>query len=538
MQEHSFPITWRTLPNPFDIVREPNGPDVFTGHISGRKTDIGEIVGASQSAIILVGAPGIGKTSLLRYLQRPLEMSWSWRNELAGYIRPQVLHNTFFTQVNLEDIENINELPKMFVERCFTALQSLCQPQEQFSSDIKGLRELLRYAKRTKKTENARYFLIFDTIERIVRPGFTNANEEGIRMQQERALALLDKCGAIRILIDLVDEFYNFGAILSIQSLPRPEISEQLIYVSADLARFKTTTLQTFTWEETGKFLAQPAECFGETWADHFTSLGGSVVFSTEEQAWIREQAGTHPYLLQQFCRETFHLKQQFASDSESWTELSGRTKSQLGELMSERLNSFLSLTRQRLQEAVERSSPLTREQFLECLNLFKQYQSSKIIEPSFWDNWSLELRYILYSEGILRYDPSQSVHFPGVTLCKYLLQDAREHPRSLTGQPFLPVPIVTSQEREVQIVRPGHTLDTLYLSELEYHLLSMLLQKPENMTQEELMKETWGNRAAFSQRMHHLRKKLRDRCGIDIIINRYGGHYSLQHPEWLRLTY
>jgi hypothetical protein len=52
-------------------------------------------------------------------------------------------------------------------------------------------------------------------------------------------------------------------------------------------------------------------------------------------------------------------------------------------------------------------------------------------------------------------------------------------------------------------------------------------------------MIEAWGKkieRQTFTQRMHHLRKKLREQCGTEIIENRYGGLYSLNHPEWFHL--
>jgi hypothetical protein len=52
-------------------------------------------------------------------------------------------------------------------------------------------------------------------------------------------------------------------------------------------------------------------------------------------------------------------------------------------------------------------------------------------------------------------------------------------------------------------------------------------------------MLATWGktiDKQAFNQRMYHLRKKLGDRYGKDIIENRYGGLYMLKHPEWFQL--
>src|SRR5207245_9085076 len=114
-----------------------------------------------------------------------------------------------------------------------------------------------------------------------------------------------------------IDEFKNFGVLLSIQGLPRSRVDDQFTQVSADLARFINMTLQSFTWEDTGKFLAQEPENFGTTWANTFRKLGSSCIFSQGYQQWIREQAGTHPYLLQQYCLHAFRLKQDYANTSE-----------------------------------------------------------------------------------------------------------------------------------------------------------------------------------------------------------------------------
>ncbi len=54
-------------------------------------------------------------------------------------------------------------------------------------------------------------------------------------------------------------------------------------------------------------------------------------------------------------------------------------------------------------------------------------------------------------------------------------------------------------------------------------------------------MQAGWGrpiDRSVFTQRMHHLRKKLRKYTGDeDIIENRYGGKYLLSQPEWLNFS-
>src|SRR5262249_36198618 len=147
-----------------------------------------------------------------------------------------------------------------------------------------------------------RCFVMLDNIERLGRSSMGFHLDSRARTLQERGIALLDHCDAIRTLVDLIDEFLNFGVIFAIESLARPSAGDQFTHVSADLARFTTMTLQVFTWEDAQVFLAQGPESFGISWASAFKKLGGSNIFSTEEQQWLLKHAGTHPYLLQQFC--------------------------------------------------------------------------------------------------------------------------------------------------------------------------------------------------------------------------------------------
>jgi hypothetical protein len=524
--------TWQTLPNPFQSVTDKS--EVAAGHVSGRNRDISKIINSTQSAILLTGAPYIGKSALIRYLQRSPEAEWSWRKEIETSFDEEDLNNIHFVSVDLtllEDIGSEDELLNFFIQQCIAALRPLqISAGEEFTDDLNGLYKLVRSL--TRGVSTSRYFLMFDTIERLDLPGkkiFDILKLESIaKTPQERSIALLDHCGAIHILIDLMDEFNNFGVILSIVSLPRPKIGDQFTNVSADLARFTPITLQAFTWSDTLKFLNQKPEDFGSKWKSMFEALGGNYIFSTSEQMWLLRQAGTHPYLLQQYCFQTFQFKQDYANIHERWIELQPVDERQLIEWINEQLTIFLSRIWKRLQEAVEKSSQETKTRFYDFVSSFANKSAEEEIDPKIWSNLGLELRYILYSEGIVRYDPLQTVHYPGSTLCQFLLQKVQE------------ISLATTRGFWLRIVRPETQPEQLSLSELEYRLLKTLLQHPKHCGEEELMKSTWGRvieRSTFTQRIHHLRKKLKDYCGgIEIIENHYGGQYSLYHPEWFHL--
>lgn len=524
--------SWRSLPNPYSNVMETS--EAIIGHISGRKADITKIITGSQSAIILAGAPHIGKSALIHYLQPLSNTEWSWLDELEDLRGELNLDNTHFALVDLkpsETIEHADQLLKFFIQRCNSALQSL-NPQgaREPSSDVKELYKLLRAI--CKHRGDGRYFLMFDTVEPLERSGtklFQLFNfPSRARTAQERSIALLDRSGAIHTLVDLMDEFSNFGVIFALESLPRPKIGDQFTYVSADLARFTAMTLQAFTWNDTEQLLRQPPENFGDQWALQFKDLGGIQIFSETEQAWIRQQAGTHPYLLEQFCFYAFQFKQEYAQIHNAWPDPRSVDEKQLIEWISEPISTFLASLWKRLEQALEKSSQDTRNTFYEFIRSLAQKSANEVINFERWNSLGAELRYILHSEGLVRYDPFQPIHYPGALVCQYLAQQVQES---------IPAP---SRAFSLTITRPNVQQEPVSLSELEYRLLKTLIQRPKRCPEEELMKSAWGkvvDKPAFTQRMHQLRKKLREHCeGVEIIENHYGGFYSLNNPEWLYL--
>lgn len=551
MAENRYESGWLTLQNPFSRItkqvtlattmeRDRDTSDTIIGRVSGRRTDITRIIMNEQSAIFLVGTPHIGKSTLIRYLQQPSGAGWSWRNELAELGNQLNLDDIHFVQIDLaplEGIEESNELLALFINQCMRALSHVLLQDEQLSSpnsDLKALRGLLRSI--SHETPGARYFVMLDSIERLGMPGKQPHLLVGSKAQtpQERGLALLEHCNAIHTLVDLIDEFTAFGVILSVESLPRPRIDDQFHHVSLDLARFTTMILQAFTRDDTIAFLAQGPENFGANWARMFKTLGGNDVFSRSEQAWLLQQAGTHPYLLQQLCFHMFRFKQEYAIIQSTWPELQAREKLQLIELINESLSAFLAHTWQRLQEVLEKSSHETKNKFYKFISLLAYKQADDEIDSADWYELGPELRYILYSEGIVRYDRLRPVHFPGAILSQYLVQKAKGNAESAS---VLPPP---TTGHGLTISRPGEQPVLVSLSELEYRLFKTLLQHPERCKEDELMKGAWDRlieKPTFTQRMHQLRRKLREQgVAAEIIENSYGGFYSLNHPEWLHL--
>ena len=540
---------WLTLQNPFSKISkqilhssyqriEIDQSESIIGRISGRSIDITRIIMNEQSAIFLVGTPNIGKSTLIRYLQELPKTEWSWRDELADLQDQLNLEDIHFVQIDLTPLEGIEqsvELFNLFVQQCTKALCDVYQPGFQAipnQFNLKELRSLLRTINR--ETPGTRYFFMLDSVERLGTPEIPLLPLGSTKAQtpQERGLALLDRCGAIRTLVELIDEFIVFGVILSIESLPRPTIDDQFQHVSLDLARFTTMTLQALPWEDTIKFLSQEPENFGMSWAKMFKTMGGNSIFSRLEQEWLLQQAGTHPYLLHQFCLYTFRFKQEYANIYGCWPELQEREKLQLSESIIENLSPFLAHIWQRLEEIINTSDQKTKSNFYEFIDLLEHHEADDEVDPTTWYELGSELRYILYSEGIVRYDRLQPIHFPGSILSSYLLQKSNQEQSAL--------PIFTTG-KFLTISRPQEQPVSISLSELEYRLLKTLVQHPERCKEEELMKGAWGmliERSRFTQRMHQLRRKLKEQgIGTEIIENSYGGFYSIKHPEWVNLT-
>jgi len=532
--ETAFERAWRTLRNPFQSM--PDTTEIITSHISGRSADIREIILGGQSAIILSGAPHTGKTALIRYLRRPPDAEWSWRNELAYLADDVKLADIRFAQIDLAPLDGIEDEDALlvpFIEQCILALQSMWQGEVTAYSGIKGLRDVLRRI--TREHREARIFLMLDTIERLQGPDMSLLKRlSKAQTPQERGMALLDRCGAFRLLVDLLEEFSQLGVLLSIESLPLPKITNQFTHVSADLARFSTMTLQTFTRTDTMQFLAQEPEGFGPNWARQFRGAGGDALFTQAEQTWLYEQTGTHPYLLQQFCFHMFKLKREYSIRSGMWTEL--QQQEQLIELVNGRVSTFLDLTWKRVKEAMEASSPETTNRFKDFILQSREKKASEEIEQHIWNNLGQETRYILSSEGLVRYDFLLPIFYPGSMLLNHLAQKTLEEEGSF-------VPVLSSGSpgaKELIITLPGNAPEGLTLSDIEYRLLKLLLQRPWRYSEEDLMKAAWGkviSRPVFTQRMYHLRKKLQKLCGDEEVIeNRYGGIYMLNNMEWFHL--
>ncbi|HLH60837.1 MAG TPA: helix-turn-helix domain-containing protein [Ktedonobacteraceae bacterium] len=550
---------WSTLPNPFSRIttqsllespteKTTDTSEIITGHVSGRRSDIIDIVTGVQSAILMTGASQIGKSTLLRYLARSPQSEWSWRNELID-LRDQWKFDDFhFIPVDLAPLEEIgrkDDLLLAFARQCAIGLLALNAPEGNSPSQIeaKKFSELLRIINqflRNKRQEIplARFFLVFDTLEYVGKQDLElSRSQEGVRAQQDHGLALLDRCGALRMLVDLIDEFSNFGVLLSTQSLPRPGLADQFKQVSADLARFATTTLQIFTWEDAQMLVAQHPESFGTSWAKAFRASGESCIFTTAEQQWIREQAGTHPYLLHQYCLRTFRYKQQYASQYGKWTELKSRDQNTINEYTRERLSIFLAHFWQRLQEALDKSTPETQHDFYDFIHRAAQKHADEEMSLDEWHQHSQQLRYILCNEGVVRAGLFQPVHFPGAILSNYLLQKVNE--QTVTSSPTPAQPSLPARGTGLVIRQPHEREKRLLLTDTEFRLMKTLLEHAERCTEEQLIASVWGKptgHTTFTQRLFHLRKKLKECAGEEIIENRYGGIYSLNHPDWFTL--
>ncbi len=513
-------LRWRALPNPFPNVTAAS--DITPGYLSGRKTDIVEIISNTPSAIILAGAPGIGKSTLIRYLQIPPDAQWSWRDELQDIRTDMELDKLHFVQIDLKPLQGIESLEQIyaqFIKQCYYAVYKEHYNLETTEdANLESLRDLLRGIQR--EAGNVRYMVLLDNVERLGRQG-------PVQEDLKRTINLLDHSKVIGTLVDLMDEFSKFGAILSIQSLPRTKFVDQFEYVSADLARFAGMTLQIFTLQEAQDFIKQGLK---SDLTKKFKDFSQSSIFSDSERAWLLEQAGTHPYLLQQLCFHTFQLKQKSASVRGTWTELVESDKRQLLEWLTDRLSPFLANMWQRIEEALNKSSRVTKESFADFVHLLVDKRVDNVLDGKDWERFGPELRYILYSEGIVRFDLYQDINYPGAIVRDYLMQKTNRSPLMIGRGPYT-----------LDINLPGKAPDSFSPSEIEYHMLKKLLQNPENCTEEDLMKAAWGKkteRPIFTQRMHHLRKKLKEHCGgLEIIENRYGGRYSLNHPEWFRVS-
>jgi hypothetical protein len=525
---------WRMLSNPFSY-HDTTVHNGIIGHISGRSRDIVNILYNDQSALILSGAPRIGKSALLRYLQTPLQsQAYSWRQEhaIVSLVDQKTLNTTRFVQIDLVPVENVyqgadqKEVYTRFLQQCGEALQRAYGIDDQPPpADLKRLREFLR--RREQELPEMRCFVLLDNIDRL---GLDTSLQDTTSAQtpQERGIALLNACGAIRALTGLIEEFRSFGVILSLESLPRVSVDAQFTHVSADLAHFATMTLQIFSRDDTCAFLSQEPEVYGSEWSQQFKELADETIFSSAEQTWIYEQAGSHPYILQQFCLHAFSFKQLRAEQHNQWQDLEEESRPALVEHVKGQIVTFLKHLWKRLQTALSLVSPDMRDTFFKFITSLSEKQPGDSFSVQLWNELGPEIHYILYNEGIVRYDLFQPVYTPGALLRDYLTQKIAETDAIKIHTPRLIINF------------PEQPSEPMILSDLEYRLLKTLQQYSKRCPENELMRAGWNKiieGKTFTQRMYQLRKKLKGEGNIDVITNQYGGFYSLPHPEWLQFT-
>lgn len=557
---HTF--TWQ-LPNPFlrprgaaPLLMDDSSREMLSGYVSGRLPEIRDIIVGRQSAFILSGAPHIGKSTLIHYLALSTQ-HWSWRNEFSPGIREQLKQagiypeHIHFVQVDLKPLESASRdtLLETFETQCILALQQVYQAKDKplhTKLENTGLRETLRllYAQQP----DARYFVMLDSIERLGRLSLNTLSPENEgQPYRDRGLALLEEGSIIHELVELNEEFPNFGVLLAVESIPGPNAEHQFCHVninlSNDLSRFETLTLSTLTWEDAERFVSQQPESGGTTWAQRFRQQHGEAIFTHEERAWLLEQAGTHLYLLQLCCFHAFDFKQKRATRQDIWPMLDEYNKKQLIEKIVERQAMFLLNLWKRVQEALEKSSQNTRTAFKEFLHAQGVFPNKEIDAKQWW-SLGQELRYILTSEGVVSIDETERVRYPGAILLEYLYKSslAETEATTTTEAPGSPL-LSTNRGFWLRIQSPESIYDRVSLSEIEYRIFKALLEAPRNeRTEEELMLAAWGTKvekSPFSQRIHHLRKKLQKPLphpDTEIIENAYGGRYILNHPEWFRL--
>lgn len=535
MAESHNTLPWKALRNPFQTNAEPS--EGITGRVSGRSADIRNIIIGGQGAIIMTGAPNIGKTSLVRFLQQRPETGWTWRDELPDLDELLNLDHLHFLQIDLtslEGIENASDVKRLFIEQCISSLAWLRPDKVTEYDGSRGLRVLLREI--LKEQPDMRCYFMLDGIERLQEPDVIPFDSYSrSHTPQERSLALLEASGVLRLLVDLLDEFPQFGVLFFLVSQPSAGVGNLYKNVSADLARFSTMLLQAFTEDDTRLYLSQKPEILGTQGSRVFMDAGVSCLFSDLEQHWLYEQAGTHPYLLKQLCFLAFQMKQQNANMRGSWIELESHEKQQLIELMNERVSAYFGRTWRRIDQALQSSGQETRDQFYEFIRTSDKWRSFDGSEQELWEQFDEELHYILRSEGIVRADPLMTVEYPGTLLKLYLEQRVREQEGPPAFRPSVP-----SNQKELLVTLPGQPPVSVALSDIEYRLVKTLLENPKRCSETQLMQAGWGrpiDRSVFTQRMHHLRKKLRKYTGDeDIIENRYGGKYLLSHAEWVHV--
>jgi hypothetical protein len=506
MQDSDFAGVIADPMNPYEAVGKPAQPEHFVGRLEALR----HLLRVLPSIVGITGPEYIGRTSLLRFLNDPRAYD-RWQRTVpnptaARQVVAQLRQWRFF-YLDLRRFLTTNDTQ----ERSYEFLRALDRALRQFLHEpgidgdtpatTEGTFDLVRRIRRNLSTgplAEQQVCLLLDSADLLMR------NSPACQRNPEHWLGNTSIPTTVALLVETAP---NFGVVLAAtqSAIDQRELSS----ISPVWARMVPMRLGPLTAEEARVLVALTPDD-APAWQR----------FSPEEQDWLLEQAGTHPYLLQGLCYLMFEAHHDHREATGQWEPL---TDAEREEVLHMAHHTFDSICLRIGKEIAQRIWPKEPE-----VDLLHKLARTLIAHHNMATEY--DLRDALKGYGLLV--PYQS------RPCElFVASVSRNAEFSRAAAPTVaPPPPPAVAAGRIRVRMPDGAWRVVRLSPLEYRLLAALKRAGSaEVSREALMTAGWGqpvSLSTFSQRLHQLRRKLHDVLGADCIENTYGSGYRLEDSQ------
>jgi len=224
-----------------------------------------------------------------------------------------------------------------------------------------------------------------------------------------------------------------------------------------------------------------------------------------------------HPYLLQGLCYLAFEAHREHWEETHCWEPLTAREREEVAHTARQVFSLVCARIGKRIARRVWPKEP-EADLLLRLARALSPRRGAPL-EP--------ELREHLWNEGLL-----VSPHGRPCELFVSCISHGSERTTAGVTAPVTPTPPLAVVPGRVRLRASTGEWRIVRLSPLEYRLLAALKHAAgTEVSREALMDAGWNepvSLSTFSQRLHQLRRKLRDVLGDDCIENTYGSGYRL----------
>jgi|GEM_PF-5323837 hypothetical protein len=502
---------------PYEPVGKPASPE----HFAGRLSTVRHLLRVLPSIVLITGPEYVGRTSLLKFLAAPEAYDRWQRTVEAGGARQVVeqLRRWHFFLIDLRRVLVAGDDParsEMFLrlmdeqlgrlrDTVFRAEAATGGREQERAFAGGGEREAdlsgrIVWRLQEEPLAGKQVCMLLDSADLLM------SSSVACRERPEQCLHQTIIPALVAALVEMVP---GFGVVLAAGqgTIDRHELSSG----SPVWARAVGVRLGPLTEREAQLLVSLAPE-----------DAPDRPFFTPDEQDWLLREAGTHPYLLGGLCYLAFMVhREQSEMHGGRWEPLTEEERKDILRMAHQAFDPVCA----RIGRQVARHI-WPREAAADLL-----YRLARALVAHRNMGVEHELGEVLHEYGMLV--PHQN------RPCELFVTGVGRSAGISVAAPAVSLP--GGGAGRVRIRVPTGEWRVVRLSPLEYRLLAALKRAGSvEVSREALMEAGWGMAvplSTFAQRLHQLRRKLRDMLGKDYIENVYGSGYRLQEEGQERMV-